>query len=136
MARLLCGWLRPLHWNWFRRLVAYRRSTKKDALQSQMVSLLVVIQAKAQLRGTQVNQEINSFLATVLGIMQVTGGTLAAVSIAWGGFLMIFSEGNAMRASRAKFAIMSALVGLGILLLATAIASLVTSAIPGATPPA
>ncbi len=82
------------------------------------------------------NQEINSFLATVLGIMQVTGGTLAAVSIAWGGFLMIFSEGNAMRASRAKFAIMSALVGLGILLLATAIASLVTSAIPGATPPA
>jgi hypothetical protein len=82
------------------------------------------------------NAEITTFLTSVLTLMQVIGGTLAAVSIAWGGFLMIFSEGNAMRASRAKFAIMSALVGLGILLLATAIASLVTSAVPGATPPA
>ena len=82
------------------------------------------------------NAEITVFLTTILTLMQVIGGTLAAVSIAWGGLLMIFSEGNTMRASRAKFAIMSALVGLGILLLATAIASLVTTAIPGSSPPA
>jgi hypothetical protein len=82
------------------------------------------------------NQEITTFLTSVLTLMQLIGGTLAAVSIAWGGLLLIFSEGNAMRASRAKFAIMSALVGLGILLLAAAIASLVTSAVPESTPPA
>jgi hypothetical protein len=82
------------------------------------------------------NQEITTFLTGILTLMQIIGGTLAAVSIAWSGLLMIFSEGNAMRASRAKFAIMSALLGLGILLLATAIASLVTSAVPGSTPPA
>ena len=82
------------------------------------------------------SQEITSFLTTILTLMQLIGGTLAAVSIAWGGLLLIFSEGNTMRASRAKFAIMSALVGLGILLLASAIASLVTSAVPGSTPPA
>jgi hypothetical protein len=81
------------------------------------------------------NQEITTFLTTILTLMQLIGGTLAAVSIAWGGLLLIFSEGNTMRASRAKFAILSALVGLGILLLAAAIASLVTSAVPGSAPP-
>jgi hypothetical protein len=86
-------------------------------------------------RAIRMNAEITGFLTQVLTLMQVIGGTLAAVSIGWGGLLMIFSEGNSLRASRAKFAIMSALVGLGILLLATAIASLVTSAIPGAAPP-
>lgn len=77
------------------------------------------------------NGQITAFLNTVLTIMQAVGATLAAISIAWGGLMFIFSEGNAMRASRAKFAILSALVGLGILLLATSIAGLVTTALGG-----
>lgn len=73
--------------------------------------------------------QLQTFLTNILTIMQALGGAMAAVAIAGGGLRYMFSEGNVNRAEQAKFAIIAALVGLGILLLASAISSLVTSAI-------
>jgi hypothetical protein len=72
---------------------------------------------------------INFFNAAV-GVGTGVGVTLATFFILWGAYNYMTAEGNVRRMERGKTAIVNALIGLGIVIIANIIAAAIRSALP------
>lgn len=75
-------------------------------------------------------QTLNSFFTAVVGVGTGVGVTVATFFILWGAYYYMTAEGNVRRMERGKTAIVNALVGLGIVIIANIIATAIQSALP------
>ena len=77
---------------------------------------------------------IIALFTSLLEIATRVGLAVAALCLAWAGFLYMTASGSPRRMETAKDAAFAAVGGLAVVLLAHTIAQLVQSAIPGSTP--
>src|SRR5258707_8469668 len=75
-------------------------------------------------------QTLNNFFTAVVGVGTGVGVTIATFFILWGAYQYMTAEGNVRRMERGKTAIVNALIGLGIVIMANIIAVAVQSALP------
>ena len=71
-------------------------------------------------------------LTTILNFVYSLGGILAAAFIVYGGVLYITSQGDAAKAKKAQSTLLFAVIGLGVVILAAAITTMVTTIAGGA----
>ena len=67
-------------------------------------------------------QTLNNFFTAVVGVGTGVGVTIATFFILWGAYQYMTAEGNVRRMERGKTAIVNALIGLGIVIMANIIA--------------
>jgi Type IV secretion system pilin len=77
---------------------------------------------------------IIALFTSLLDVATRVGLAVAALFLAWAGFLYMTASGSPRRMETAKDAAFAAIGGLAVVLLAHTIAQLVQSAIPGNTP--
>ena len=75
--------------------------------------------------------EINRLFTNLLNIGLGVGVTVAAFFVMWGAFLYMSAAGSPHQMERGKSAIVNALVGLAIVLMARVIAGLIQQAMQG-----
>lgn len=75
-------------------------------------------------------QTLNTFFTAVVGVGTGVGVTIATFFILWGAYHYMTAEGNVRRMERGKTAIVNALIGLGIVIIANIVAAAVQSALP------
>ena len=79
-------------------------------------------------------EQINSLFTNLLNIGIGVGVTVAAFFVMWGAFMYMSASGSPQQMERGKSAIVNALAGLAIVLLARAIAGMIQQAMgTGAT---
>ena len=76
--------------------------------------------------------QINALFANLLNIGIGVGAAVAAIFVMWGAFLYMSSAGSPRQMEQGKAAIMNALAGLAIVLLARVIAGMIQSAMGSA----
>lgn len=76
-------------------------------------------------------EQINSLFTNLLNIGAGVGLAVSSFFVMWGAFLYMSATGNPQQLERAKSAIVNALAGLVIVLLARAIAGMVQQAMGG-----
>jgi len=76
--------------------------------------------------------QINALFANLLNIGIGVGAAVAAFFVMWGAFLYMSSAGSPRQMEQGKAAIMNALAGLAIVLLARVIAGMIQSAMGSA----
>lgn len=75
--------------------------------------------------------EINRLFTNLLNIGLGVGVTVAAFFIMWGAFLYMSAGGSPHQMERGKMAIVNALVGLAVVLMARVIAGMIQQAMEG-----
>ena len=76
-------------------------------------------------------EQINTLFNNLLNIGLGVAVTVCAFFLMWGGFLYMSASGSTHQMERAKSAMVNAIAGLAIILLAKVIAGMVQSAISG-----
>ena len=56
--------------------------------------------------------EVSALASSITRLLAVTGGVVAGITLAYAGFMLMTSQGDPQRVSRAKNAFLGALVGL------------------------
>jgi hypothetical protein len=76
-------------------------------------------------------EQINTLFTNLLNIGMGVGVAVSAFFVMWGAFLYMSSTGNPQQMEKGKAAIVNALAGLAIVLLARVIAGMIQSAMAG-----
>ncbi|MBN2307157.1 hypothetical protein JXD20_04180 [Candidatus Peregrinibacteria bacterium] len=77
-------------------------------------------------RGGWIRRGVNYFLEKIIGFMATVIGSLAVLTMSWGGFMMLSSGGgDAPRYEKGKQLVKYSLIGLGVTLLAYIMVTLV-----------